>query len=380
MLFYRIILSFIIIVLSYFGIALIYAFEFSNPIFLTLKWIIVSSIIILFLYLMYTPKIIKHFMKKYPSTSYILLLFTLFFVIIEIISFIILDQYKVNNLYNITPDDEMGYILKPNNIQHALFLFRNDVVYNVTYSIDNHSRRIVSQNPLNSLNHILLFGCSYIFGEGLNDNETIQYFLSKNYNKSIILNYGIHGYGPQQMLTNLEKNTFEDVPYKGIALYFFIYDHYYRAVGKTTWSYSQPCYIKRNFTLQRDGNFFDCRRTQTFFYKFVYKLKQKLFTCKMFCPNTFLLTHDDKELLHQMIKQSKETYENRFNGKFIVVFYFNETRNGDLKDFLDQENISYIDSNIPFSNDYLLRDGHFNSNFTEYYSISLIDKIRNFIK
>ena len=81
-------------------------------------------------------------------------------------------------------------------------------VYRVTYSIDENKRRIHEQKqPLGDyLGIINLFGGSFAFGEGLNDDQTINWYLSKIFPKYKINNYGFHGYGVHQALYFLEND------------------------------------------------------------------------------------------------------------------------------------------------------------------------------
>jgi len=52
---------------------------------------------------------------------------------------------------------------------------------------------------------ILTFGDSYTFGEGVSDHETFSYYLEKLLPGSEVINFGIHGYGHDQMLLYLRE-------------------------------------------------------------------------------------------------------------------------------------------------------------------------------
>lgn len=43
--------------------------------------------------------------------------------------------------------------------------------------------------------HTAFFGCSYTFGEGINDDETMVYKLNDKYPNEVFDNYGVSGYG-----------------------------------------------------------------------------------------------------------------------------------------------------------------------------------------
>ena len=80
-----------------------------------------------------------------------------------------------------------------------------DTVYDVVYSIGEDRFRITPQRNHAAQIHINFFGCSYTFGEGLNDNETLPYFIHFLDNHISVKNYGMHGYGVHQALRILES-------------------------------------------------------------------------------------------------------------------------------------------------------------------------------
>ena len=80
-------------------------------------------------------------------------------------------------------------------------------IYRVTYSIDEYKRRIHQKKTIRDyVGTINLFGGSFAFGEGLNDNQTINWYLSKFFPNYKINNFGFHGYGVQQALYFLEND------------------------------------------------------------------------------------------------------------------------------------------------------------------------------
>jgi len=76
-----------------------------------------------------------------------------------------------------------------------------EVMYEVIYSIGNDGYR---QEHAPAPFDAYLFGGSFVFGEGLNDNETISAFLFNEHGKNI-KNVGIHGYGLHQALYSIKN-------------------------------------------------------------------------------------------------------------------------------------------------------------------------------
>lgn len=65
--------------------------------------------------------------------------------------------------------------------------------------------------------HTAFFGCSYTFGEGINDEETMVYKLNDKYPNEVFDNYGVSGYGTVQSLIVmqdvLEQNKYDLIVY-----------------------------------------------------------------------------------------------------------------------------------------------------------------------
>jgi hypothetical protein len=85
-----------------------------------------------------------------------------------------------------------------------------DVIYDVTYTIDDHLlRKTISSR---SGPAIAFFGDSFVFGEGLPDNETLpQVFSDIEGRKLRVLNFAFSGYGPQQFLRALETRIYDNL-------------------------------------------------------------------------------------------------------------------------------------------------------------------------
>lgn len=101
---------------------------------------------------------------------------------------------------------------------------------------------------------INFFGCSYMFGEGVNDDETLPYFVAK-YGGFAVKNYAFQGYGPHQALAILQSgrdtagavNFFLTVPW-----------HAPRAACVPEWTAHSPRYVLDGGKAVRAGT---CRET-----------------------------------------------------------------------------------------------------------------------
>ena len=71
------------------------------------------------------------------------------------------------------PDELRGYIAEPGQqARSRVMTLNHDVIYDVVYSTDQHGLRVTPPNDNPAAKPILFFGCSYAFGEGVNDDES----------------------------------------------------------------------------------------------------------------------------------------------------------------------------------------------------------------
>ena len=92
----------------------------------------------------------------------------------------------------------LGFGLSPGSFQVTI---NQGLKYEVTHNPD--SQRITSNLPLDSLPEIWLFGCSYTYGMGVDDDETFAWKLQEKYPEQQVINFGVPGYGTVQSLLQL---------------------------------------------------------------------------------------------------------------------------------------------------------------------------------
>lgn len=139
----------------------------------------------------------------------------------------------------------------------------DSVIYNVIYSFHN-GRRVVPNNNDSAKKNVFFLGCSYVFGDGLNDNQTLPYYFSK-YSKGsyTVFNYAFSGYGGHQALKIVEEkitksNSFK-LSDKDCVVYYFIPSHIERAAGYAIWDVYGPRYEVENNKLICKGDFEEFR-------------------------------------------------------------------------------------------------------------------------
>src|SRR5262249_50407028 len=134
-------------------------------------------------------------------------------------------------------DELLGYAAVKGGTASHLGRFAGQVLYAVTYTIDEHGQRMpppfqvpLGQDP----SCVLFFGDSYTFGLGVNDTETMPYRVGgKSHGQYQVFNFGFPGYGPHQMLAQLQEGLVESVVRctPRFVIYLAIRGHVARAAG-----------------------------------------------------------------------------------------------------------------------------------------------------
>lgn len=131
------------------------------------------------------------------------------------------------------------------------------VLYDVRYTLDKNGHRILPPAAAMPKAALLIFGCSFTFGYGLENDQTWPWLLAKDLGPQWKLeNYAISGFGAQQMLSQLEDGEIEKpvTPFRQ-ALFLAIKGHLTRFSG--LFQFNSARYYLRDGELVRDGLTYD---------------------------------------------------------------------------------------------------------------------------
>ena len=135
-------------------------------------------------------------------------------------------------------------------IQHHKIISNNSTILDAHYTIGDNGFRLTPQkNNLEKEKIFNFFGGSFVFGWGLNDNETLPYFSQTYFDEWKINNYGISGYGIHQMLAQIEKDGVNG----SINILITHVPHIPRATCKRDYSFGTPKYILKKGKIIRSG-------------------------------------------------------------------------------------------------------------------------------
>ena len=111
------------------------------------------------------------------------------------------DGYRGSN-------EVLGFGPIPGSSSRSTYETGGKVIYDVTYSVDKNGMRVGPNR--NASDCILFFGGSFAYGEGVEGNETSAWIVGDTLEMGS-LNFGYHGYGPHQMLMNIQSGRVQEV-------------------------------------------------------------------------------------------------------------------------------------------------------------------------
>ena len=112
------------------------------------------------------------------------------------------------------PDDELGYVQSPNRETR---IERVEIPHPVQYTArtDQRGRRRTGPEDSNGAAgkpEIWIFGCSFTFGAGVEDDESYPWLLQQRLPGYAVRNYGVSGYGTLQSLLLYRRELRESAP------------------------------------------------------------------------------------------------------------------------------------------------------------------------
>ena len=250
------------------------------------------------------------------------------------------------------PDGLLGYKNRPNVQVRATKKKDGQLLFDVRYSTDEHGRRSTPvQGGKRTRRFMLFFGCSFTFGEGVGDDETLPSRVSKLAPDYMVYNYGVGGYGPQYMPMKLASS---ELPNEllgggdGIFVYTFIDHHIPRVIGWMSimeYGSSLPYYqLDEKGQLARRGSFMSGRPVVTDLYLAMWKSQLvRYVTSLLRLPR---IRDQDVMLTAKLIEESRNIFRERFQSeRFYVLFYPHDANftAGRLIPYLQKAGIKYLD-------------------------------------
>jgi hypothetical protein len=251
----------------------------------------------------------------------------------------------VNYKDGIELNDTLGYIAKPNWNYLWAGKKRLDTL---VFSHDQFSRRIVPNNQLidkKKDKYAVFFGCSFTYGDGVQNTQTMPYYFQQYASSYHAYNYGFLAYSPLQTLALLQKkNIRTQIPdSSGFGVFTYINDHIDRTIPASRWVILQqgrfPNVINNSF--QTDGTYRSKHRIK-------YELLNWVSSSNIW--NYFRInlpkTHNDKhyQLVIDIISESKKEFIKQFHhDKFYVIIFPGQVITPSMKAMFQKANLKVYD-------------------------------------
>jgi hypothetical protein len=156
-------------------------------------------------------------------------------------------------------DSVLGFAPIPGVSATSKLVLRGRTIYETRYTIDELGLRVAPRCDCGSgTRAILFFGCSFTFGTGVQDDETLPYRVGvRTGSRYAIYNFAFDGYGPHQMLAALEQGIVAARVAQPPRYVFFaaIADHVRRAAGRARWDRAGPRYVRDGESVRLAGPF-----------------------------------------------------------------------------------------------------------------------------
>lgn len=152
----------------------------------------------------------------------------------------------------VTPSDltvlggPLGYVAVPGQHVVERRYLGEQLLLEASYTIDGLGHRVVAGSAGADGPLVLMYGDSFTYGEGVNDDDTLPArLLAAGGGHCRPVNLGYPGYGPHQMLRALELDLdrgIVDAPVAGVVLLTGLF-HVPRVAGLAQWDWYGPRYL-----------------------------------------------------------------------------------------------------------------------------------------
>jgi hypothetical protein len=221
-------------------------------------------------------------------------------------------------------DPSLGSALKPSCDAQWKRFVNGRLVFDAHLSTDRYGRRNIPVPPSAARTNLaLFFGCSFTLGAGLNDDETLPYYVARRAASYQVHNFGGSGYGPQHMLARLTDEPaieaqLERTGQDRLLIYVFPGFHVRRAVGAGGFGPNFPFYdLDASGALVRKGTFASARPIRTGLFSLLGHTELFHYFDGRFYPSD-----RDVAVTVQIIEASLKAFQKKFGSdRFYVVIY-----------------------------------------------------------
>ncbi len=190
-------------------------------------------------------------------------------------------------------------------------------IYSANYTIDSNLLR--QTLSCESGPTVVFFGCSFTFGIGLNDADTMPQAFADSVDRKVrVLNLGFGGYGPQHFLSELQSGIFDSVIGSQARLFVFS-----TSVGHAEWSACKPHWVSHGprYMIENDQLILKGSCYEGFNLWLRHWFQDSATYRWLIEPNLRRLSHDEVELYIQITLAAVNLAKAKY-GVPVIVLYF----------------------------------------------------------
>ena len=227
----------------------------------------------------------------------------------------------------VRPSDMLGYAPRKSKVSHSYGIYDDSVLLYTQYTFDKTGLMITPDFPLDkNTKGIYFFGCSFTFGYGLKDQESVPHMVGeKTLGKYKVYNFAFNGYGTHQMVAALERGLPDSVRAVAPAHIFYVAipQHMQRIVNDKDWGMHDPKFeLNEQGDAVYDGHFDDhvfelrLQKLQNTFWKMVHKSNVLRSTV------TQSVSDEQVDLFIALIRKARDIAQRRYPASQFHVVYW----------------------------------------------------------
>lgn len=250
---------------------------------------------------------------------------------------------------------------KNSHIKNIAYYADGRVIYDIDYVFDEYGRRTVETNPqdekaaINKEFFSLFFGCSDLWGAGVNSADTIPALFQSKVPTAKAYNYGFPGTGAHYVNYFLENEikSSEVVEPKGLIFYVMTEGHFAKTLGRIGHVIRpvMPKYILQDSKLTYVGRMQDVEPISSQFKKYFGTSYLVTYLGGAAISQNEVYQKEDYDLVCSILEAAKINSKNKFKkSRFIVVLHVLLPAQDRelLKKCGAEKNIEMVDVNIPY--------------------------------
>lgn len=283
--------------------------------------------------------------------------------------------------HELESDPVLGFANRKDSTIRFTMLGADSLIWDVTYTLDAYGRRVTWSDP--KVRHerlITFFGCSFVFGTGVDDADTLPEITAHLAPATTrVYNAAIGASGTNQVLALVSRPEFaSEYPEKnGLFIYVPIEDHIPRANGlypSVTWMQNTPAYELADGHWQTKGPIKDVHPWRTQLY---------LFLGDLFFQNRIFPDVGSSHVEYNcgLIGEIQGVLKSKFPQSRFVVVEHPLGLTPSLMDCVAAKNIPVVRANLQIrsENDIIKGEGHPSAEFNHRWAPVLFKQLQNYL-